>query len=55
MPSTEEAHGMRWLAVRILARGFLGNLSSDPPLFFCPAGFPFLFWVELSEKTGTSK
>ena len=46
---------MRWLAVRILARGFLGDLSSDPPLFFCPAGFPFLFWVELSEKTGTSK
>ena len=55
MPSTEEAHGMCWLAVRILARGFLGGLFSDPPLFFCPDGFQFLFWVELREKTGTSK
>lgn len=44
-PSTEEAHGVHWLAVRILAPGLLGDLLSNPHLFFCLAGFQFLFWV----------
>lgn len=44
-PSSVEAHGIHWLAVRILTPGLLGDLLSNPHLFFYLAGFWFLFWV----------